>query len=284
MEIEKKLGSGAMSEAYLLKNGRVLIVGKREDAFSSYTSLAEKMKCIDGNVSSLKISGEIEVISPNETYPYGAIIEDYVKGVTLKKKINQLSEEEKVNIGKSLAKFIYEMRNIPYPGDKQEEIGININKYEKSLRLIKDYVDDATFQMLEKTKQDYYNLMQKSNFHPTHGDLQEENIIINENNEVEGIIDFGNMEYYLTEVEFAPMFDYDSTIFNSMLENYNLQISTRQNKKSKIQQEIKVENIQLIKLVRQVRFFKHIVNLGDKKIKEELDKIKHLLDLQSLKI
>ena len=38
-KINKKLGNGAVSDAYLLNDGRVLIVGKREDSFLTYKTL-----------------------------------------------------------------------------------------------------------------------------------------------------------------------------------------------------------------------------------------------------
>ncbi len=52
-KIDKKLGSGAVSDAYLLDNGKVLIIGKREDSFSTYKALYEKMKHLIGKITAL---------------------------------------------------------------------------------------------------------------------------------------------------------------------------------------------------------------------------------------
>lgn len=235
------------------------MVGKREDSFSIYKNLLNKIRLIDGKISSVKINDDIEIISPCERFSLGAMIENYVDGEELKLKINFLAKKEKINIGERLAQFIIEMQTIKCNFDKNNEIEKNLNKYQKSLNLLGNYLSKDIISNLVDIKSLYKNFMMKSEFYLTHGDLQEANILINERNELSGIIDFGNMEYYVPEVEFAPMMEYDEIIFKSMIDNYN--------------KKIDLKNILLIKLVRQVRHFKHVINLEDKFIKDEIEKI-----------
>lgn len=261
-EILKPLGNGAVSDAYLVKNGKVLLVGRREDSFSNYQSLYEKMKYVDGNIHSVNISDGIEMISPCEEFPLGAMLENFVGGEELKNKIGGLNTEEKKNIGKRLAEFVGEMQLINCNFDKDAEIKNNIQKYEKSLTLLKSFINENNFKKLAQIQSIYEEFMRNSDFYLTHGDLQEANILINENNELSGIIDFGNMEYYVPEVEFAAMMGFDDVIFNSMVQNYS--------------KEIEEKNILLVKLVRSVRHFKHDIG----KSKNEIDlEIKDIINL-----
>lgn len=264
MKILKQLGAGAVSEAFLLEGERALLVGIREDSFEYYQSLAQKMSYVDGKITVAKIPGRIELIAPCKEYPFGALTEDFVGGVSLKSKINVLSEAEKEKIGQTLARFAKEMRGIDCDLDKEKEISVNLQKLEKSLSLLKGHATKEQYAKLEKVKGIYEKFMRKSKFCLTHGDLQEENIFLDENNEVSGIIDFANMEYYVSEVELAPMQGYDEIIFKSMLKNFGGEIDER--------------NVLLVKLVRHIRHFKHIVNWGDTRIKAELERIISLLN------
>lgn len=260
----KFLDSGACSDAYLTKDNRVLLVGKREDSFSLYQSLYQKTKLIDGKINSVKITDNPELIKPNDKFIYGAMLQNFVDGKTLKHKIKELSIQEKEDIGKSLIDFINEMQAIDCDFNRDEEIKINLAKLEKSLNLLKEYVSKEDFDKFLKVYNEYENFMQQTDFCLTHGDLQEANILIGDDNKLSGIIDFGNMEYYVPEVEFAPMMGYDEIIFNSMLKHYN--------------RKVEVKNVYLTKLVRHIRHFKHVIQLSEKEILNEVDKIKYLLD------
>lgn len=260
----KFLDSGACSDAYLTKDNRVLLVGKREDSFSLYQALYQKTKLIDGKIHSVKITDNPELIEPNKKFVYGAMLQNFVDGKTLKQKRDELSIQEKEDIGRRLVDFINEMQAIDCDYDKDNEIKINLSKLEKSLILLKEYVSKDDFDKFMTVYSKYEKFMKQTDFCLTHGDLQEANILIGNDNKLSGVIDFGNMEYYVPEVEFAPMMGYDEAIFNSMLKHYN--------------RKVEVANIYLTKLVRHIRHFKHVVKLSEKEISNEVDKIKFLLD------
>ncbi len=259
----KFLNSGACSDAYLTNNGRVLLIGKREDSFSLYRSLFQKFKLIDGKITSVKIPDNLELIEPNNQFKNGAMIQNYVEGKEFKEVLRFLTIDEREEIGCGLATFLCELQKIKCNYSKEEEIKINLEKLDKSLKLIKDYVSADDYAKLCKVRPVYEGFMQKSHFCLTHGDLQEANILIGENNKLSGIIDFGNMEYYVPEVEFAPMLGLDDVIFNSMLKHFN--------------SKVEVKNIYLIKIVRQIRHFKHVVSLENEKVQNEINKILFLL-------
>ena len=259
-----KIGEGAASEAFLTEDGFVLLVGKRSDSFNTYQKLKVSLELLDGKIKSLNIPNNASTIEPYDTYPFGALKFSLVPGTELKKKIADCSDQQKTAIGKKLAEFIFEMQNIDTTLNKEKEIEINNNKFKNSLELIAPYLPNDENDQLQKVAKLYNEFMLNSKFCITHGDLQEENLLVDEKNNLVGIVDFGNMEYYVSEIEFFPMMDFDTIIFNSMIENYRGQID--------------VNNITLVGLVRHVRFFKHVVGRGEHAIAEELKRIRRLLN------
>lgn len=247
----KKVGFGSASDVYLLKNNLVLVVGKREDCFSNYQSLVEKSKLIDGKILSINYPKIHELISPCKDFPFGAMIEDFVDGKELRDVVSLLSDKQKIEIGKHISIFLKELHAINFVGNKDEEIEINSRKFDRSMSLLKSFIDEKTYKQLLAVKEEYVKFMENKEFCLTHGDLNAGNILISNNNKLSGLIDFGNMEYYVPEIEFSHMYFFDKTIFNSMVEEYN--------------KEIKEKDILLLELVTSVRHFKNIINFEEKR-------------------
>lgn len=264
----EKIGEGAVSKAYVVNNEWTLLVGKREDSFKIYKKLKTNLDLLEGKIKSVQIPSKAKIIKPCKKYPLGAISFLYIEGDELKKKIHICTEKQKRDIGKKIAGFILEMQNINIVLDKSKEIEINNNKLKNSMKLIKPYLSNEENIKMERVSIDYNNFMMNSNFCMTHGDLQEENLIVDKYNNLLGIIDFGNMEYYVPEIEFNSMMNYDLNIFEAMLESF----------KGKIE----INNVRLIGIVRRVRFFKHMINEDYCDILKEVEEIKILLDKYKL--
>lgn len=262
-KIKKELGSGAVSNAFLLEDGRVIIIGNRGDSFNNYKALCNKMSALK-EITSVKYPKIHELIFPCEEYPYGAMIEDYVCGEELVKVNKRLTKIQKYEIGKALAKFITELHNNKVAGNKEEEININLWKFDRSFKILEDYLDKNLSSKLMQIKQEYKKLMESKDFCVTHGDLNAGNIMVDENGVLSGVIDFGNTEYYLPEIEFVHMYFFDKTIYNAMVENYCKSINDKE--------------IVLLELVVNIRHFKNILNVEDKRI-ASLNNIKKLLEL-----
>lgn len=258
----KLLGSGSMSDGYLIDDQKVILVGIREDAYSNYISLFNKLSMINREFSTIKYPKIHKIIEPCDEYPFGAMIEDYVSGFELRQKIGELTTDDKKLIGKNLAIFLNELHSIEIAQDKNQEIIINLSKFDRSVSILKDYVDDECMQKFNAIKNDYRKIMEDKAFCITHGDLNAGNIMVDEANQLTGLIDFGNMEFYIPEVEFAHMYTFDKTIYNSMVKNYN--------------KKIKEKEVLLIELVMNIRHFKNIVNFEDKRNKS-LENIQKLM-------
>ena len=249
----KKLGSGSAGDAYLIDQNKAIIVGKREDSFEAYKALLEKMKVFDGKITSVKYPKIYELISPCKDYPFGALVEDYISGVELRDAVSNLSDSQKETVGKVLANFVAEVHSISVEDKKEEEININLSKYDRSLSILKEYLQEDVYQKLVDLKSNYKNLLQNKQFWLTHGDLNAGNIMIDSQGNVSGIIDFGNMEYYIPEIEFVHMYFFDTTIYSAMLKNYI--------------QPIEDKEVVFLELVVNIRHFKNIKNFEDRKTK-----------------
>ena len=132
-------------------------------------------------------------------------------------------------------------------------------KYDKSISILKDYLPENIINLLANVKNDYQKLITSRDFCITHGDLNAGNIMINADNTLSGIIDFGNMEYYIPDVEFVHMYFFDKEIFYSIRLHYGKHIDER--------------DMTLLELVINIRHFKNIVKFEDKR-KHCLDNIK----------
>ena len=191
------------------------------------------------------------MISPCDEYPFGAMIEDLMQGTELESKILDLNLIEKKEIGKNLALFLNELHKIDVVGDKDEEIKINLAKFDKSINKLNEFIANDTKNKLENIRNAYLELMKSKQFCITHGDLNQLNILITDDNKLSGIIDFGNMEYYIPEMEFVHMHSFDRTIYDSMIEHYYKEMNER--------------DILLTELIMNIRHFKNIYNIEERK-------------------
>lgn len=253
LNVMRKLGVGSAGDAYLLEDGKAIIVGKREDSFNTYKAMFSKMQILEGNITAVKYPKFYELISPNKEYPFGAVVEEFIDGKELRDSITELNDLQKQQIGRVLAKFVEQMHNINIEGNKEEELNINLSKYERSLGILKDFLSKEVYQKLVKTKDNYKQLLQSKDFCLTHGDLNAGNIMIDENGNVSGVIDFGNMEYYIPEIEFVHMYFFDRVIYDAMVQNYPKSIDEKE--------------IVFLELVVNVRHFKNIKNFDDRRVK-----------------
>lgn len=262
-KVVKKLGVGSSGDAYMLEDGRAIIIGKREDSFVNYKSMFDKMKILDGHITELKYPKFYQLISPCADYPFGAVVEDYIGGEELRDAVFKLDNSQKRDIGQALAKFVAQIHSISAENRKTEEININLSKYDRSLGILKDYLSEDIYKKLVNLKDKYKLLLESKNFCITHGDLNAGNIMIGEDGKVSGIIDFGNMEYYIPEVEFVHMYFFDRVIYDAMVENYPDQINEKE--------------IVFLELVINIRHFKNIKNFDDRRT-NCLNNIEKLLD------
>lgn len=113
-----------------------------------------------------------------------------IPGTPIAHVMNELSQEEIDKVSKQIAQFMYELHNLKY--DKSEifnitaDIGLDLNDFIEEL--LRVHVSDEDY---EFWKQD--DLIDKSSDDEclVHGDLNSSNIILDDDNNVKAIIDFG---------------------------------------------------------------------------------------------
>lgn len=111
-----------------------------------------------------------------------------ILGTPLAEKMDTLSEKEVEKISNQIAKFMYELHNISYDNDSIftiDNIGLNLNDFITELLDVHVSSQDKVFWQTNNFK------MPASNYCLVHGDLNSSNILLDENNDIAAIIDFG---------------------------------------------------------------------------------------------
>lgn len=110
-----------------------------------------------------------------------------IEGTTFANKMNDMSKEEVETVCKDIAKFMYQLHNIKYDAGEIFSINnIGVDLVDFLDELLNIHVDPK-----DKVFWKYDNFKNKENNCLVHGDLNSSNIILDENNHISAIIDFG---------------------------------------------------------------------------------------------
>ena len=111
-----------------------------------------------------------------------------IEGIPLAKKMNDLEQDDVNKISEQIAKFMYEMHNLKY--NREEVFSIDNIGLE-----LQDFISELLNLHVSEKDRKFWN---NSNFINTddkccliHGDLNSSNVLIDENNNISAIIDFG---------------------------------------------------------------------------------------------
>lgn len=110
-----------------------------------------------------------------------------IQGETLADKMDSLSESEVKSVAKEISEFMYQLHTTKFDKNeifKTDKIGLNLV----------DFLDELiNMHISEENKKfwKYKEFIQKDNTCLVHGDLNSSNILLDEENHVSGVIDFG---------------------------------------------------------------------------------------------
>lgn len=110
-----------------------------------------------------------------------------IEGQALSEKINDLNKEQIKQVSKEIAEFMYQLHTVKYDENKifsTNDIGFNLVDFLNELIEIHLNSEDKKFWK-------YTEFSKKDNTCLVHGDLNPGNIIIDENNHISAVIDFG---------------------------------------------------------------------------------------------
>lgn len=109
-----------------------------------------------------------------------------IAGTPLAKKMENLTDNEIQDVSNDIAKFMYELHNVDF-NEKEvfntNNIGLKLPDFLNELLTLHVSEEDRRFWQIEKIENKCENLV--------HGDLNSSNVLLDENNKVTAIIDFG---------------------------------------------------------------------------------------------
>ena len=109
-----------------------------------------------------------------------------IAGTPLAKKMDSLTDDEVKDVSGDIAKFMYELHNVHFNENevfKTNNIGLKLPDFLNELLTLHVSKDDRKFWNMEEIDDKCENLV--------HGDLNPSNVLLDENNNVTAIIDFG---------------------------------------------------------------------------------------------
>lgn len=110
-----------------------------------------------------------------------------IEGTVLADRINDLTPEEIRIVSNDIAKFLFQLHNLQFDKNsifKTKDVGVNLVNFLDELLEVHVDPKDTVFWHSE-------SLNKKENNCLVHGDFNSSNILLDENNHVSGIIDFG---------------------------------------------------------------------------------------------
>lgn len=110
-----------------------------------------------------------------------------IAGTPLAEKMNDMNSEEIKKVSNDIAKFMYQMHNVEYSEDEifnnANNIGLKLNEFLDELLNV--HVSDEDIKFWNKTP------ISNEKSCLVHGDLNSSNVLLDDNNHVAAIIDFG---------------------------------------------------------------------------------------------
>ena len=221
----KLIGEGRQSTAYLLDGKRVLLVAKHAEAFENYKNQKIIYDILDGKIACVNIPQNADLISPCEKYPFGAMSIPYVPGMP--PKLETFTEQEKIKLGKQLAKLIYEFQKVGESLTKKEieqiqklELKTDCTAVDQCCELVKKYLTNDEYNKLVEIAKIYKDACQSKTRILHHGDLNPANLTVDKDKNLIGIIDFEGVGFFIPEYKLKNQWR-DEIVFNTVKSEYH---------------------------------------------------------------
>jgi len=226
----KLIGTGYVSNAYeiVYKGSKYIILqGQIQDSFKYYEFSYNNLKFLYNNgnpyINSLKFPNEdLNLIKPKSNdifFKNGALMYKLIEGIVLSEKyFNKINIE---NISDSIAKFLIELYKIPINKNNIEQYRQSqIKIFSRNINNVKNYFNNKNIEKLINYENEYLEYINKfEDFHYTHGDFWNENLIISEDlNNLIGVIDFDNFGINDIARDYAALFTFGYDFINKIID------------------------------------------------------------------
>ena len=263
-KIKEEIGGGYTSTAYALDDEYILLVGKNETSYETYKDMKANADLLDGVITTVDYPHKMRLIDKNSKYPYGALLYPMVKGTSLN--VEVLSEKELGNIAMQLLSFNKQLHSSKIHWDRERAIGHEVEKINRNIAILQNYIEPREIMLLKRYSVVFeIYLKSKESFCITHGDLWADNLLLDKNNNLRGVIDFGNMAYFLPEVDYASMWNMADGFVDKLIQNSD--------------EDITRESVNLFILHRELCSFEFILETEPEDIPEQLEKMRQALTL-----
>ena len=223
------LGEGYISKSYrFIINSKkyILLQGQISDSFTCYFQSYNNIKFInnEGNpfIKSLKIPNKgINMIEPNEKnifFKYGCLFYEEIEGLIFYEKYFEKINIE--NIANKLSSFLYELYLIPVNINDIPKVKSKIiSLFNDDVETIKNYFNGKNLDKINEFEKEFLEYINEfDDYHYTHGDLWEENIIISDDyQELVGVVDFDNFGLGDIAKDYASMLDLGFDFVNLLI-------------------------------------------------------------------
>ena len=226
----KTLGTGYVSNAYeieLNNNKYIILQGQIKDSFKYYEFSYNNLKFLNNNgnpyIKSIKFPNDgLNLIKPqtnNYFFKNGALMYKIIKGIVFYEKyFNKINIE---NITTSIANFLIELYKIPIDKNNIDEYRQSqIKIFTRNINNIKNYFNNINIEKLINFEKEYFEYINNfEDFHYTHGDFWQENLIISEDYQhLVGVIDFDNFGINDIARDYAALFNLGDDFINKIID------------------------------------------------------------------
>lgn len=261
---KKEIGSGYTSTAHVLDGEYILLVGKNETSYETYKDMKANADLLDNVITCVNYPHNMQLIDENNEYPFGALVYPMVKGKPLN--VEELNDEQLEQIAQCLVRFNTQLHNGNIHWDRDKSIKHEVDKVNRNIEILKEYITAQEIELLKSYAILFEKyLKSKKEFCITHGDLWADNLLLDDNKRLTGIIDFGNMAYFLPEVDYASMWNMADGFVDRMIKLSD--------------EDITRESVNLFVLHRELCSFEFIVATEPEDIPEQIEKISQALAL-----
>ena len=224
------LGEGFISKSYKLEINSekyILLQGQISDSYDCYLKSFNNLKFLfnENNplIKSVQFpSNKISLIKPNQNYPffkYGGLLYIEIKGLVFYEKYFDKINIEKIST--TISKFLKELYWIPINKDDIEKVRSKmIKSFNSDMLIIKKYFGNENIDKINAFENEYLNYINSfDDFHYTHGDFWQENMIISEDyQDIVGVVDFDNFGLGDIAKDYASLLDFGFDFINVLID------------------------------------------------------------------